>query len=384
MQNAKAASLARFFPRPHKALLTLLCAMLLAGASAQTANAGPDPGYGMKIFRVESALYPFVQIYLRTFDQNMDPLINLNERNVGIMVAGRAYDPFKRQYFIQSVRNRPDTIRSVLVIDTSATMSGVPFNRTIEAIQRFINIKRDQDQVAIIALRDNTDGYELVSNFESNPTILYSRLGDLKPTGKKTRLYDGIAYALQTSGAAGAGASSSEAAQYPASTCIIVFSDGKDEGSAIDRSDLMNRITSLEIPVPIYSIAYTRINQSYLKNLQALSKNSFGIFYNVHESQNEMTKTIERIQNILQNDYVLTFRSYIPFDGRKYGVKVGIEYPANSGKMRYESAEFEAIEPLTRFSKIREILRTLDENIPESKDGPYYNDSPNPPPFPQN
>src|SRR4029077_13435359 len=66
---------------------------LLAPGSARA-----QAGYGLKIFRVESGLYPFVQIYFRTFDKDMEPLVNLNELNIGIMVKGRAYDPAKRQY----------------------------------------------------------------------------------------------------------------------------------------------------------------------------------------------------------------------------------------------------------------------------------------------
>ncbi len=50
-------------------------------------------GYGLKIFRVESGLYPFVQAYIRTYDQEMNPLVNLNAMNIGLMVKGQVYNP---------------------------------------------------------------------------------------------------------------------------------------------------------------------------------------------------------------------------------------------------------------------------------------------------
>ena len=126
---------------------------------------------------------------------------------------------------------------------------------------------------------------------------------------------------------------------------MVERADGKDEGSALAREDLMSRITNLPLPIPIYSLAYTRVGRDFLRNLEALSKNSFGVYYDIGESYNDMQRCVEDIQNILQNDYVVTFRSYVPVDGGKHNMKVGLEYPSRSGKMTYQSADFEALEP---------------------------------------
>lgn len=301
----------------------------------------------------------------------MNPLVNLNERNIGLMVSGRVYDPGKRQYIVNSVRNREEMIRSIIVLDTSETMKGVPFEAALQAAARFINHKRVQDQVAIISLADNKDGYELVSNFERDPGTLGRRLADLHANGKKTRLYDGIAAAMQLGAAAGAGGTSSGDADYAASTSIVVFSDGKDEGSAMSRSDIMTRISTIEIPIPIYSLAYTKIDPEYLKNLQALSKNSFGKYYHIAEAYDTMTRSVEDIQNILQSDYVITYRAYLPVDGEYHTMKVGIEYPSGSGKMRYETSKFETLEPPT-FQKIIQAQQQLDQILPMQKDADPY------------
>ncbi len=360
-------------------LLTILMAIVCTW-HVQEASAGLDPapnlqGFGQKIFRVESGLYPFVQIYIRTFNQNMDPLINLNIANIGLMVKGQVYDPAKRQYNIQSIRSREEAIRSILVIDTSKSMQGAPFDAALRAAARFIDAKRFQDQVAVIALDDNIKGYTLVSNFERDPGALGRRIADITASGKKTRLYDGIAAALKLAAGVGAGGTTTTDAQYVASTSIVVFSDGKDEGSAITRQDLMNRISNLKIPVPIYSLAFTKIEPKYLKNLQAISKNSFGKYFHIGKAYNQMTRTVEDIQNILQSDYVIMFRAYLPVDGEKHIVKIGVEYPSGSGKMRYESGEFEAISP-PNFPKILDMQQRLNEIFPPLPDANPYMTNP--------
>ncbi|HHB77077.1 MAG TPA: VWA domain-containing protein [Desulfobulbus sp.] len=353
--------------RPHTIihfffLMALAIGLCISNFTITTATAGTAApnlqGYGLKIFRVESGLYPFVHVYIRTFDQHMDPLLNLNAMNIGLMVKGRVYDPGKKQYLIQPMRKRGEAVRSVLVIDTSKTMKGVPFEAALRAAARFIDAKRPQDQIAIIALDDNSEGYTIVSNFERDYGALGRRLADLHATGEKTRLYDGLAAAMELTAGSGPGSDTIGEGDYIVSSSIIVLSDGKDEDSAISRSDLMTRISTMKLPIPIFSLAFSRIGNKYLRNLQALSKNTFGKYYRIDQKYSNITRSVEDIQNILQSDYVLTFRAYVSIDGEKHPLKVGIEYPTGSGKMRYDSAAFEAIEPppLTQILAAQEKL----------------------------
>lgn len=226
------------FPaRPLIAIFLLLfCSSILTSLEAEESSGPALPGgYGVKIYRVDSALYPFVQVYFRTFDQNIQPLVNLNEMNIGLMIKGRAYDPMKRQYGIQSLRQRQEAIRTVLVLDASKTMAGPPFEAALRAAARFIDSKRPQDEVAVLAIKDTKEGYEVVSQFERDKSALARRLVDLKATGQKTRLYDSIGAAIQMCGLTAQGSVTPGPSNYIVSCAIIVFSDGDDEGSALSR-----------------------------------------------------------------------------------------------------------------------------------------------------
>jgi Mg-chelatase subunit ChlD len=327
-------------------LVLALAVALFAGAAA--AQSGPSTsleGYGLKIYRVESGLYPFVQVYFRTFDQELDPLVNLNYANVGLLVKGRSYDPRKAQYAIQPLRQRGEAVRTVLVLDASRSMAGKPFEDSLRAAAAFIDGKRPQDQVSILAIRDTQNGYDVVSNWERDADALGRRLADVRADGQRTRLYDTLAAAMQMAGMVAQESTSPGVGDYAASSSILVFSDGQDDGSALSREELNARITSLEIPVPIYSVAYSKVSDAHFKNLEALSKNSFGVYIPIGDATDRMQRSVERIQNILLGDYVVTFRAFVPVDGESHAFKLGIEYPSGSGKFSYQSARFEALEP---------------------------------------
>ncbi len=345
------------------AVISIITLSVISQSHAAEPAATNLQGYGLKIFRVESGLYPFVHVYIRTYNQDMDPLLNLNTMNIGMMVKGRVYDPAMQQYTIEPVRKRGEAVRTVLVIDTSKTMKGNPFEASLRAAARFIDAKRDQDQVAIIALDDNSNGYTIVSNFERDYGTLGRRLADLHATGEKTRLYDGLAAAMELTAGSGPGSDSPDQGDYIISSSIIVMSDGKDEDSSISRSDLMTRISMMKLPIPIFSIGFSKVEKKYLRNLQALSKNTFGKYYYVGSNYNTITRNVEDIQNVLQSDYVLTFRAYVPVDGEQHSLKVGIEYPTGSGKMRYDAATFESIEP-PPMPQILAVQDKLDKALP--------------------
>jgi len=364
-------------PKPYAARLYAwfcvlgMCVSSAAGAGGGVGYAVPG-GYGVKIYRVSSDLYPFVQVYFRTFNERMQPLVNLNYMNVGVMVKGKSYDPRKQQYAIQSIRQRQEATRTVFVLDASKSMQGTPFSAAVRAAGRFFDAKRPQDEVAILAIRDTKDGYDLVSQFERDPVALAHRLLDVKADGMKTRLYDSIGAAMQMCGMTAQGTAVAPGASNIVVSCsILVFSDGFDEGSAVSREELNARITNLSIPIPVYSLAYSNTYKDYFKNLEAISKNSFGIYYLLGDTVDRMQQILEEVLNIILSDYVVTFRSYLPVDGEEHGFKLGVEYPSGSGKYTYESSRFEAVE-VPPAESLAAISAQLNQAIPVAPTGPYF------------
>ncbi|MDC0948213.1 VWA domain-containing protein [Gammaproteobacteria bacterium] len=368
-----------FSPTAARVVRSLGLASLLALSSVASAQSFSTSvrGFGLKVFRVDSFLYPFVQAYFRTFDQDLLPLRNLNELNLGMMIKGRVYDPSKSQYLIQTVGDRDEAVRVAFVIDSSKTMAGAPFEGALRAIAGFVSAKRQQDQVALLKTSDSNDGYEVVSNFERDGESLIRRLADVQADGQRTRLYDTVGAAMQLCGGSTQGQTFNpkwdKGVDSIASCTIVVLSDGFDEGSALERSDLMNRISLLPVPIPIFSLAYSQSNPDALLNLQALSKNSFGKFYDNTDSASRVGATLDEILDVLLSDFVVTFRAYVPVDGEQHALKVGVEWPSRSGKFIFDSSYFEAIQlPTERLPALEDVRRQIAQRLAYESEGPYY------------
>jgi hypothetical protein len=95
------------------------------------------------------------------------------------------------------------------------------------------------------------------------------------------------------------------------------------------------------------------------------------VYFPVGQATERMQQVVERIQSILLGDYVVTFRSYLPVDGERHALKLGLEYPTGSGKFTYQSAHFEALEP-PPVGSVKEQLQRLSKEIPALPDGNPY------------
>jgi len=360
--------------------------ILFSGATFARGYGFVAPGeYAVMIHRTDSSLYPFVRIYLRTFDDKMQPLPGLNERNVLLMIQGRPYDPAKMQFGIQSIRNRREATRSVLVIDAGRSMDretggvafrtpgakvNTPFEEILRVAVRFIKGKRPQDEVAVLVVRDGKEGDALVSRFERDGRMLARRLATIRADGLglRTPLYDTIDAALQMCG------TDSEGSDAIVSCSVILISDGKDEGSSITCEELMARIAELLIPHPICSLAYAHTGRDYFSHLEALSKRSFGgAYYLVGETPSGMRPVLAEIRNILHSDYVVTLRSYLSADGASHPITVGVEAPSGSGNYAFDSSFFEAAQQSSR-GENEETKSLLAKKLKKLPDGiePYY------------
>lgn len=322
--------------------------------------------YGMKVYHVNSMYYPFVMAYFRTMDVNKEPLLNLTPFNVGLMVEGKAYDPYKKQYYLEPLSNRVEGIRTCIVLDCSQSMWGRSFSDAINACISYVRLKRPSDEIAIITVSEQI---QLITPFISDRQKLELLLRDLQPLGKRTRLYDGIAQALRLCYSATASTFGSKGNHIILKN-ILLISDGNDIGSIVTRDNLFDNISKLSPPIPIYSLAYSTDRHNNFSNIALLSETSYGRLWRLNSSS-MLTKIVDKVHQINRHDYVLTFRSYLPVDGKKHNLKILLNY---EGRAHVDSAEFETMQLPLINDQMKRSKMALERNIHFlSNQDPYYN-----------
>jgi hypothetical protein len=340
---------------------------VVSGTSGQpldtTALSGGQ-AFGAKSYFVNTAFYPHVSVYFKTVDANGEPLVNLTPYNVGLMVKGRAYDPAKKQYGVESLATREEGFRTVLVIDGSSSMRGY-FQDVLQAARSYIRLKRPNDEVAIIALGDQVID---VCAFTKDASRAELYLDDIKPTGVRTPLYDGLARALAMCQSAAATTATSGQG-YIVQSNIVTVTDCLDEHSVFTKNAVLAKLGGMAPPIPIYCMALVdRVHQGHL-DMAAITTASFGKFFPVNAASS-FVRISDKIQSINRQDYVLTFRAYQPVDGNKYLGQIIINY---EGRGTHDEFSFQTMEVPLMNQSMRDIKQRLENAIPALPQGmsPY-------------
>jgi len=317
-------------------------------AVAQTAGSGfaAPGGYGVKIYRVDrrSTLRPGL---LPTFDQNQQPLVNLNEMNIGLMVQGPLLRPDEAAVLCpvhpaapgghsNGHRARRQQVNGGTALRERAAGSGPLHRQQAPAGTRS----------RLLAIRDTKDGYELspTSSVTRGPWVAGSPTS--RRDGKKTRLYDSIGAAIQMCGMSAQGSSAApSASNYVVSCSIVVLSDGHDEGSAVSRESSTAASPTWKIPNP-------RLLRSLFEGRQPVLQESGGSLEELLRQVLPVGEAFDRMQRVVEEvaeHPAERLRRDLPLlsAGRRRAalLQAGHRVPRRQRKYTYDDGRFEALEP---------------------------------------
>ncbi|NIQ39003.1 MAG: VWA domain-containing protein [Proteobacteria bacterium] len=150
----------------------------------------------------------------------------------------------------------------VLVIDTSGSVKGPPLEGIKKSATEFVSLLRDVDRCAVMTFNDETNP---VRQFTSNKNRLKREISKLEVEGRNTVLFDALNEAFLLLEREG------DKRRF-----VVLFSDGKDEGSSSTLDDVIDRARKFNVSV--FSVGYSRIEKNYLQNLESISLETGGIF----------------------------------------------------------------------------------------------------------
>jgi len=150
----------------------------------------------------------------------------------------------------------------LLVLDTSGSVKGPPLEGIKKSAMEFVSLLGKLDRCAVITFNDEAS---LVVPFSSDKNRLKREIASLLTKGKNTVLFDALDQA-----------SLLLREEKDNRRFIVLFSDGKDEGSRSTPHEVINRARKEQISV--FCFGYSRVERRYLRTLENISQRTGGIF----------------------------------------------------------------------------------------------------------
>lgn len=181
----------------------------------------------------------------------------------------------------------------VMLLDISGSLRGEPFREMKKAVLTFISAMKTGEEVAIVTFGDDVT---IDLGFTDDRDALRKTLDTLKISGKITVLHDAISQAVDLFASR----------RFQGRKAIVVFSDGKDEGSRIDYSGLLKKITRSNIP--IFSIGFSKVEKRWLQHMASFAESTNGRYLYVPKAEN-LSEIFESVRTRIRDTYVLVYAS---------------------------------------------------------------------------
>lgn len=247
--------------------------------------------------------FPKVNLKVSVVDTLYNGLPGLDENNIHVYENG-----FRVNYIrVRDITSLSDDLYLVFSIDTSKSISVDFLSRIKKSARAILDAASPKDRIAVYRFDDRV---RLINNFTSNREEILKSIASVERHGSKTVLYDSLYDALVLLQRSDPGRRKG----------IIVFTDGKDEGSTLSADDVIK--IARENQTPLCFITMRGIPQTHI--LARMAKLTGGsLIYIDNKNIAALYRVIlSRIKSVYEIDYV----SLAKRDGVKNNLEVRLNY----------------------------------------------------------
>ncbi|MDQ7025112.1 MAG: VWA domain-containing protein [Anaerolineae bacterium] len=255
---------------------------------------------------------PTITITTNVLDSSNRPVAGLSEADFTLTGSLGAVAEIVR---VENITSDNLPFATVLVIDVSSSMSGLPLREAQIAARQFVESIADNDPVAIVTFGNTA---RLVLDYSTDKDLLLRTIDNLS-FGGRTALYDAAVLGIEV------------AADAPVPRrAVILLSDGAEFGGLSRNQRAAAVESALSNGVTVYTIGLGfGIDRSYLQELSA------GTNARNYESPtpDELTMIYGELADLFRSQYVLTLNApNIALDGTEYdfALQVGQSNAASS------------------------------------------------------
>jgi Mg-chelatase subunit ChlD len=267
-----------------------------------------------------------VEVYLRAETRYGEPVEALQPADVSIrdngelISSGVAIAPLHES-------GRGATI--VLALDASRTMKGDPFDRAKASVLSYIDRMGPNDRLSVLTFSDRV---EVVVTFKDSTAKAREVVRELEVDRKAltTVLLDGAYKAVDVV---------RRTPDLPNRSFVVVFSDGKDDGSRATLDEVVDLAVgdARSARIPVFTIGFDRFGGGSLKSLLRLSRGTSAEAF-FAQSDELIASYFDEIWRQMLHSYVVRYPADL--DGAHHSIEVtigeqsdaqGITYPESGG-----------------------------------------------------
>jgi len=312
-------------------LIPLLIFASVASSASEQRIADAEPLDIRRVERVQlDDVHPgaggerVVELYFRALGAQGQPVENLRLVDVEVREDLRrvSSDDITR---MTTLEDAGLGVTCVLALDTSRTMIGQPFERAKSAAIRFLDRLGAEDALAIVTFASTV---EVVASFTDSQPNARARLSEIEidQNAMSTVFYDGVFQAV-------------ELVRYgfdlPRRAFVMVFSDGRDGGSArsLDQVTQLAKGGKDKARIPIFTVGYAGRGGGGLEFLRNLGAETGGGSSQATQLEEFYDDTLQQ----MRRSYLLRYQT--DMDGGEHVVEVAVGGKPDSRSVTYPKIE---------------------------------------------
>ncbi len=153
----------------------------------------------------------------------------------------------------------------IVALDASGSMNGKPMAAIQKGLAQLVSRKRPEDRISVLSFADET---KWETHWDTSDQGTQDAFKNLQTRGKFTRLYDAVEDALTEFSH-----QADKERDFPIRRCLLIISDGHDEGSKTSLAQLLKDVGASRMRVDTVGLAHSPV---WFGSLRQMSKAGFG------------------------------------------------------------------------------------------------------------
>ncbi len=276
----------------------VVAAAFLAALSAAPAFADRN----IKVLTADTSGFPTVLLKVAVSNGGRGAPVDLTDENIHVYEDG-----FRVNYVSVKRAEAETAARFVLAIDSSRSIKTADLERAKRAARGLVEASAPSDSFAVVRFNDEV---KVACPLTTSRERLVRSIEEIRAHGSRTMLYTSVYDSIELLGAAGDGPKA-----------VIVFTDGKDEGSSLKSGDVVSLAKEYSMPVHVVAVRPGRESRR-LERLARLTGGSYVLCCD--------DDAIRTLYGILKSGgtsrYDVRYRSMTSADGLARPVEVRLRY----------------------------------------------------------